>query len=114
MDPIKLLYNMHSHNTLNNPICCHTFKMIDIDVENIPNNIIQLCFDKYKSSQEGSLYGSVDINPEFWTNIFFSSYLLAKKNNKHVFNVPNGCCNIDTCGIKKFYELLYEFCKNIE
>lgn len=110
MDFVKLLFETHVQMTLNSPLTYHKFTMIKLNLDNIPKTIVDDCFNKYKTTPEGSLYGSVDIDPVFWTNIFFASYNLAKQNNKTNFNVPNGCCTTNNCGIKKYYELLYEYC----
>ena len=110
---VKLLFQTHVHCTLNSPIEYHKFAMISLDLNDVPQNIVDTCYNKYKQTPEGSLRGSVDVDPVFWTNVFFSSYNLAKENNKSEFNVPNGCCNNKNCGIKKFYEFLYDFCCDI-
>lgn len=114
MDPIKMLYNMHAQCTLCNPITHHKFSMknINIDTDNLPPEIVNICMHKYKLTPEGKLYGSVDVDPLYWTKVFFASYNIAKQNDKSDFYVPNGCCNVDTCGIKKYYEVLYDYCIN--
>ena len=110
---VKMLYQMHTHNTLYNPICYH-----DHNTEKIPNDLklsddyLKHCMKIYKTTAEGALYGSVDVDPSFWYKIWYAKITEAKKNGVKIAKLPNGCCTTVRCGIRKFYEILSQEINN--
>jgi len=114
LDPdmmLKLLHQTHISATTQNPICHHEFPKLNIELSQLNDNTINKCIDecylKYKTTDEGHIRSSVDINPKAWVNIFIFSMVKATNASGNI-QVPNGCCNTDKCGIKKFYEIIYE------
>ena len=108
---LKLLYQTHISATMQNPICHHEFPKLNIDLSQINDNIITKrideCYVKYKTTDEGQIRSSVDINPDEWVDIFIIAMVKSIDASGNI-QVPNGCCNTDKCGIKKFYEIIYE------
>jgi hypothetical protein len=108
---LQLLYQTHVSATIQNPICHHEFPKLNIVESQIDDDTVKNCYDecyvKYKTTEEGKARGSVDIQPGTWINIFIDSMLKANNEDSNI-QVPNGCCNTDKCGIKKFYEIIYE------
>jgi len=108
---LNILYQTHVTATSTNPICHHEFSMLSIDEKVFQDeNILNKCFNdsyaEYQNTDQGKLRGSVDVNPGTWMHFFLNAFLTAKNNNTEI-KVPNGCCNTDQCGIKKFYEIIY-------
>jgi hypothetical protein len=108
---LKILYESHINNTLNNPITYHIFekKLNNYDKfikDDIITEIISNVYKKYKEEPESKFKGSVDINPSIWVKIYLES---MKNNNGRSVQVPNGCCNTNKCGIKKYYELIDKY-----
>jgi len=126
LDPdmlLQLLYQTHVTATTQSPICHHEFPKLNLDESKLQdgNNVYQAllhrcledCYAEYKTTDQAKMKGSVDIDPGVWMQFFLISVFAAKNNNTEI-KVPNGCCNTDQCGIKKFYEIIYEHLKNIE
>jgi len=126
LDPdmiLQLLYQTHVTATINSPICHHEFPKLNLDESKLQDKnkdyqaLLQKCLEdsyvEYKTTDQAKMRGSVDVNPGTWMHFFLNAVLTAKNNNTKI-QVPNGCCNTDQCGIKKFYEIIYEHLKNIE
>ena len=120
---LQLLYQTHVTATTQSPICHHEFPRLNLDESKLVDGnkayqaIFQKCLEdsyaEYQTTEQGKLRGSVDLNPGVWMQFFLRAVFTAKNNNTEI-KVPNGCCNTDQCGIKKFYEIIYEHLKNIE
>jgi hypothetical protein len=109
---LNMLYQTHVHSTEHQPFCYHTFPKLNIDENKLQDaELLHKCINEayveYKTTEPGKLKGSVDVNPVKWMQFFLESVLLSNKNNADI-QAPNGCCNTKNCGIKKFYEILYE------
>jgi len=111
---LNLMFNTHVQVTRsNNPITYHKFLLNDINYtlyynKNSINKIANHIYSKYKLEPESKLKGSVDINPNIWVEFYLKNMI---DNNG---NVPNGCCNTDNCGIKKFYYLIDVYIKKLD
>ena len=109
---LKLQHQADIVATMNNPICHHEFPKINISLHQLTHNIIDKCtaecYLKYKTTDEGKIRSSVDINPKAWVNIFVFSIIKANETSGNL-QVPNGCDNADRCRIQKFYEIIYAF-----
>ena len=112
MDFANILFEMHIRQTTQkNPpykyivdnISVEEFdlsKINSITHENI-DTFSKHCYSEYKNKYPDTLYGSVDINPKFWTQVVILNF---KKENP--FEFPNGCCNQKSCSINLFYEIV--------
>ena len=110
---LQTMYNVHVNCTLNKPICYHEFEKIIIKRNILTHKFLLKCCDdcynEYKKTEQANLRGSVDINPIVWVNIFIQYAIMSEEKDK--LYIPNGCCNTDNCGIKKFYEIVYDYFK---
>ena len=105
---LQILYEAHINIALTDPIKYHIFKqkLNDYDKymkDDIITEIVSNVYKKYKEEPESKFKSSVDVNPEIWVKI----YLESMKNNNG--EVPNGCCNTNNCGIKKYYEVIDKY-----
>jgi len=110
---VQLLYQTHAQMTKTNPITYHEFPVPNMDFKDLVDpiekleNLIKTAYGTYQQTEQGKLYGSVDVNPSFWTSIYISAMAQARIDQNTIGRVPNGCCNVDRCGIRKFYEVLH-------
>ena len=108
---LQMMYNGHVSCTLHDPVCHHEFEKIIINRNILTHDFLlkccNECYDEYKKTDNAKLRGSVDINPLVWVNIFIQNMVMCQEKDK--LYIPNGCCNTDNCGIKKFYEILYKY-----
>jgi len=110
---VQMLYKTHVSMSVENPIIQHMFnvpvydfsKLSEKDFEKITNT----CFEKYKKTEIGKSYGSVDVNPSQWSMFYVETMKIAQSERKVVSGVPNGCCNTNRCGIKLFYEIVNNY-----
>jgi hypothetical protein len=113
MDLVKILYQAHVQMTNTNPITYHEFNLSSYDFSSLTQEefkkITNECFETYKETDIGKIYGSVHVNPSFWSLVYVQSMANAKHNKESICKVPNGCCNTDGCGIKLFYEILDKY-----
>lgn len=111
---LQTMYNVHVNCTINQPVCYHEFDKIIINRNILTQDFLLKCcndcYTEYKNTECAKLRGSVDINPIIWVNIFIQNTLNCQDKDK--LFIPNGCCNTDNCGIKKFYEIIYEYFKD--
>lgn len=113
---LQLMFNMHVNCTLNDPIIYNEVKLnkkINKDKllgvyndGNINDKFCDECYQMYKSEHLKLFKGSVDINPFTWVKICLEYSIKAMNNNDEKIKIPNGCCNMDQCPIKLFYEII--------
>ena len=105
MDFSKILFNIHSQNTINNPICHIEFDLSNVKLINTQYEYKKMVSSAYLDFKKLNFsYGSVDIDPLFWGDILLQSYI--RSSDKALVSVPNGCCNIPKCPITSFYYLI--------
>tara|TARA_A100001015_G_C14725911_1_gene607872 strand:- start:252 stop:608 length:357 start_codon:yes stop_codon:yes gene_type:complete len=109
-EELKMMYKTHIYSAEKNPICLHTFNRIRLD-ENILQDtallekITENAYNKYKRTSQGKRISTVDVNPLQWTRFLMEAILSC---NTTYIKAPNGCCNSKDCGIKKYYEIVYD------
>ena len=114
---VGILYQVHTQMTRTNPITYHEFPIpkisFSIFTPELLDTTTEICFEKYKNTKEGELYSSVDVNPSFWTDVYVNTMYKAQVEKNKIGKIPNGCCTIETCGIRKYYEIIHDYCMNI-
>lgn len=112
---IGMLYQVHVSQTLSkNPIMHHEFKTVNVDFSKLTGQVVVDCYEKYKQTDQAQLKSSVDFEPRFWAKMYTDTMVKAQNEGKNIARVPNGCCNTPQCGIRKFYEIMHEYCSEIE
>jgi hypothetical protein len=59
-------------------------------------------YSKYKALDNP--FGSVDVDPVFWANVVFT--VIANHDGSQDIEIPNGCCNQNSCYINVFYQMV--------
>ena len=110
---IQILYSTHSQMTQSRPLKHHEYQTIKLkDVSKIPENITKDTYEIYKTLDCAKMRGSVDINPQFWVDVFVTE--LIKNQDKDTIQIPNGCCVLDSCGIKQYYDLIQKYISELD
>lgn len=112
---LNLILQVHKSATLHHPIC-HNVVILpksvlhDLSFESIC--LEDLTLQAYHHFEKKDFRkGSVHVDPIFWTGVFLEALKTRKKelpseDSVIEIQIPNGCCNVDECPIKAFYEIL--------
>ena len=114
----KIAENMfwqHSHNTTTQPVCHYCLDLSKVQIRVIPSNLKEEALLLYKQTEEGNKYTVIDVNPDFWTNIFCKNVITGIEEyeetaNAPIVKIPNGCCGHPSCPISLFYRALTIYC----
>ncbi len=110
---VKMLAQAQMQMTLTNPITLHTLAIDAVKPETIesvdPVALTANAFKRFNATFKGG-YGPVHVAPRFWTDVFVATLVKARETDAHAktMDVPNGCCNVDTCPVKLYYTILLE------
>ena len=114
----KITENMfwqHSHKTKTQPVCHYCIDLSNLKIKKIPSNLKDDAYSLYKETEEGRKYTVVDIDPNFWYEIFFEKLTKGideenKTGKFSIVKIPNGCCAHRDCPISLFYKALTICC----
>lgn len=113
----KILHQIHKDCTLHKPIKVHEFSMPAITDMNLPDNIKLLtkdCLKKFKTTEPGKLYTTIDSDPIWWTNLVINCIKVAINKNRDINKpniivyIPNGCCTVDKCPLLQYYTIVVD------
>lgn len=114
---LMMLHQTHVHMTANSPLTYHDFplgelenldKLCDLDA----NQLVKESYEAYKETDTSKSRGTVDMSPTTWFKFFIYALSVAKENEAEMIRAPNGCCTVDACPVKLFYQLIYQTIQN--
>lgn len=107
---MKLLLAAQKNVTLMDPLIMNGVSIVSIDRQKSANEkekITEEAFQKF--SDKVNRYGTVHCDRAFWSSIFFQKLENANNKDKKIY-LPNGCCTMEDCPVKLYYELLGSTC----
>ena len=109
------MFYQHSHNTTTKPVCYYCIDLSNVKIRKIPSNLKEQAYSLYKETNEGKKYTVIDVDTDFWSNIFLKHLAKGIKEEEEtgkpaVAKIPNGCCEHHDCPINLFYKALTIVC----
>jgi hypothetical protein len=108
-----LLFMAHQYATENSPICYYSInneRIISDDVfvgfsddNNILDQFAERCLDDLNKLNLPQ--GTVHYGYKYWISVALNN--IYAQRHLSTINIPNGCCNVESCPINKLYQIVY-------
>jgi hypothetical protein len=106
---LQVLAYMHKQMVINQPPYVVSINM-NAKLKRAPRNknkykeqIQQRAYNIFKNKYP--MFSTLDLDPTFWTNVFFEHFEINNWSFKHLV-LPNGCCNVSNCNYTIYYLII--------